>query len=100
MLDYLGFLGDRSWQLARWYDYQTIDFEFREPGIAAPPEWGIETSSVGRRVHAVIPRYQGAILGDQGAGGEMAAGTLDKASGRLHMWWACGRFRGFPPDKR
>jgi len=90
LLDQLGGLGTTGWQLARWYDYRTIDFDLREPGIAAPPEWGIETSSLGRRVHAMIPRYQSAILGDQGSAGDAVAGTYDIASGRLHLWWACG----------
>ena len=97
---YLGFLGEHSWRLARWYDYRTITFDLREPGITAPPEWGIETSSIGRRVHAMIPRYQGAILGDQGSDGDAVAGTYETESGRLHMWWACGRFRGIAPDQR
>ena len=97
LLDYLGRLGLTGWQLARWYDYGTIDFQFRQPGIGAPPEWGIETSSAGRRVHAMIPRHQGAILGDQGASADALAGTYEVASGRLHLWWVCGRVRGSPP---
>jgi hypothetical protein len=100
LLDYLGRIGEDGWQLARWYDYRTIDFDLREPGITAPSDWGIEKSSVGRRVHAMIPRYQGAILGDQGAAGDAVSGTYQPGSDRLHMWWACGRFRGFAPSGR
>jgi hypothetical protein len=92
------FFGLTGWQLARWYDYRIIDIEFQEPGIVAPAGSGIETSFAGRRVHAMIPRSQGYILGDQGSGGDGLAGTYDTATGRLHLWWACGRTDATVPD--
>ena len=100
LLDQLQGLGPSGWQLARWYDYKTIVVDFREPGIAAPPDWGIETSAPGRRVHAMVPRYESAIIGDQGAAGDGVSGTYDIPSGRLHLWWSCGRFQGFPARER